>query len=126
MRGFETPRTLDLVAAEDFGVGHHHEPGFVGHEPTGEGAEVNRRTDVLPVSIFVFLCGNRWRQAGRLSCVKAELVPNFLKALLLAVVVAEDVDGIILAYPAVKLREEFAALDFRNLGLRSALGDTGT
>ena len=51
-----------------------------------------------------------------------QFLPNFLKPLPLAVVVAKDVDGIILPQPAVKLLEKFAALRLGDLRFRRALG----
>ena len=51
-----------------------------------------------------------------------KFVPNFGKPLALAVVVAKNVDGIILPQPAVKLLKKFAALRLGDLRFRRALG----
>ena len=50
-----------------------------------------------------------------------QLVPDFLEALPLAVVVAKNVDGVILSQPAVKLLEKFAPLDLGDLRFWRAL-----
>ena len=53
---------------------------------------------------------------------RTQFVPDFLKPLPLAVVVAENVDGVILPQPAVKLLEKFAPLRLGNLRFRRAFG----
>ena len=54
---------------------------------------------------------------------KTQLLPNFHEPLPLAVVVAEDVNGMVLAEPAVKLVEEFAALRLGDLWIRRAFAE---
>ncbi len=52
---------------------------------------------------------------------QAQFIPNFLKPLSFAVIVAKDVDGVILPQPAVKLLEKFAPLRLGDLRFRRAL-----
>jgi hypothetical protein len=101
VRRFQPARTLDLVTAEDFRIGDNDQFCRVANETPREGAEMDEG-----------LCLVR----------QAELLPNFLKALALAVVVAEDMNGKILPLPAVQLLEEFPPLRLGNLRLRCALG----
>src|ERR1039458_4964831 len=56
---------------------------------------------------------------------QAVFVPDLGETLALAVIVAEDMDLIALAQPAVQLGEELAPLCFSHLRLRSALGQGG-
>ena len=65
---------------------------------------------------------SQWGQAGRRTYLPSPIRPNFFKPLPFAVVVAENVDGIILAQPAMKLVEKFAALRLGNLQFRRAFG----
>ena len=51
-----------------------------------------------------------------------QFLPDFLEPLPFAVVVAKDVDGVILPQPAVELLEKFAPLRLGNLRFRRALG----
>ncbi len=101
VRRFQPARPLDFVAAKNFRVGDHDEFRLVANKAAGERAEVNGGDIAL-----------RWPVgAARRPCLRqSEFIPNFLKPLPLAVVVAKDVDGVILPQPAVKLVEKFAAL----------------
>ena len=68
------------------------------------------------------------RRGGRalgvgLWTFKAVFAPDFDEALALAVVVAEDMNTVVLAKPAVELGEEFAALGLGHLRLRGAVGE---
>src|ERR1017187_2903919 len=119
VRGFLAARSLDFVAAENFRIGDDDEFGLVADETTGEGAEVQRRTGVAPVSNFFFLCFFRWRQAGSLSY---EFHPNFRKPLAFAVVVAKDMDRVILPQPAVELLKKLAPLRLGDWRLRRTFG----
>jgi hypothetical protein len=62
----------------------------------------------------------RWRQAWRLSY---EFSPDFRETLPLAVVVAEDMNGVTLPQPAVKLVEKFAALRLGDLRVGRAFAE---
>ena len=77
------------------------------------------RTGVPPVSNFLPGIFSRWRQAGSLSY---EFFPNLFEAAALAVVVAEEMDGVALAQPAVQLVKKFAPLRLGYLRLGGALG----
>ncbi len=105
VRRFLAARTLDFVASEDFRIGDDHELRFVTNEAAGE------RTD-LDVGFGV---GFVSRLVGPQSRRYTELFPDFLKALALAIVVAKDVDVVLLPEPAVKLLEKFTALRLGNL-----------
>ena len=81
---------------------------------------MKRRTGVAPVSNFCSRNFFRWRQARRLSY---EFTPDFLKPLPLAVVVAEDMNGITVPQPAMELVEEFASLRLGDLWIRRAFAE---
>jgi hypothetical protein len=49
-------------------------------------------------------------------------LPNLLKPLALAVIVAKNVDGVVLPQPAVKLLEKFAPLRLGDLRFGRAIG----
>jgi aspartokinase-like uncharacterized kinase len=57
------------------------------------------------------------------GAIEAVVVPDFEEALTFAVVVADDVDGVVLAKPPVQLMKEIAALDFGDLWIGHAVGD---
>src|SRR5207253_2959771 len=62
------------------------------------------------------------RQAGGPPCfAKAIFLPNLVEPLPLPFVVAENVNRVGLAQPAMQLREKFAALCLGNLRLRRAI-----
>src|SRR5215469_734910 len=54
--------------------------------------------------------------------LKTIFVPDFSKPLALAIVIAEHMDGVTLAQPAVHLGEKFQALGFRDGWFRGSLG----
>ena len=103
VRRFKPARTLDFVAAENFRIGDDND--------------------------FRGLKKKSARQARRCATCNvrgvAETVfpPDFLEALAFAVVVAKHMDGIILARPAMQLREEFSALRFGDLRFGRAIAD---
>ena len=72
--------------------------------------------------------GRRCAESMRAECAlafrpsAAKLGPDFLEPLPFAVVVAKNVDGIILPQPAMKLLKEFAALRLGDLRFRRAFG----
>ena len=113
MGRFEPARTLDFVSAENFGIRDHHQSRLVGNESAGEGADVQSRR----------IRSNLFGSHGRDARATKDFLPNFLEALLLAVVVAKNVDGVFLAEPAVKLGEKFATLRFGNLRIERAFSE---
>jgi hypothetical protein len=104
----EAARTLDLIAAEDLGVGDDGEPCLREEEPAGQGAEVQRGL-------------GSWRRLG--WEIETIVVPDLEEPLTFAVVVADDVDGVVLAEPSVQLVKEIAALDFGDLWIGHVIGD---
>ena len=120
VRGFLAARSLDFVAAENFRISDNDEFCFFAEETARERAEVKRGTGILPASDFFSRIFFNWRQTGSRSY---EFRPDFLEPLALAVIVAEDVDGVILPQPAVDLLEEFAALRLGDWRFRRALGE---
>src|SRR5882724_10130953 len=95
--GFLAARPLDFVATKNLRVGDDGEFHFLADKTTGERSDLYCR------------------------CIaETEFLPDFLKALPLAVVVAENVNRIILTQPAVKLLEKFASLRLGDLRLRRA------
>src|ERR1017187_4228187 len=117
VRRFLAARTLDFVTAKNLRIRDDDQLCFVTNEAASERTKVQRRTGVAPVSNF-FFSFFRWRQARRLSY---KFSPNLLKPLALAVVVAKDVNGIILPQPAMELLEKFAPLRLGNLRFGRAL-----
>ena len=97
--GFEPARLLAFVTAKDFRIGDDDNLGPIRNKTARQRAEMNRG------------------QIVRLSS-QPKFLPNLREPLLLAVVIAKDVDGIILPEPAVKLVEELAALRLCDLRLR--------
>ena len=100
VRRLEPSRALDFVAAENFRVGDDDKLCVFADKPA--------------------------RQCADARCdrgVKAGILPDFLEALTLAVVVAENVDRVILPPPAMKLGEEFAALRLSNQWIGCASGE---
>ena len=73
----------------------------------------------MPVISAAFIAHG---ELDRRDACPTKFLPDFLKPLPLAVVVAKNVDGIILPQPAVKLLEKFAALRLGDLRFRRALG----
>src|SRR6267378_3396297 len=65
----------------------------------------------------------RFGSAASLAVVSAEtiLLPNFIEPIAFALVVAKNVNSIILPQPSMQLREELAPLHFRYLRIRRAL-----
>jgi hypothetical protein len=120
VRGFQPAWPLNFVAAKNFRVGDNDEFCCFAKKSAGERAEVKCRTGVPPVSNFFSRAFFRWRQAGSLSY---EFRPDFPKPLQLAVIVAEDMNGMVLAEPAVKLVEEFTALHLGDLRVRRAFAE---
>ena len=94
VRRFLASRTLDFVTAENFRVGDNDQFCFFANEAARQ---------ITNLNLQILFDG------------KAVFFPNFREALLFAVVVAENVDGIILPQPAVKLLEKFATLRLGDL-----------
>ena len=82
MGRFEAARTLHFVTPKDFRVRHDRQFGRFAEETAREGAEAH---------------------VERACFAQAVLAPDFLEALTFALVVAKEMDGIILAQPAVEL-----------------------
>ena len=101
VHGFLAARALDFVAPENFRIGDNDEFRLVTNEAARERAGLNHQP-----------CFRR----------KTVFLPNLLETLPLAVVVAKDVDGVILPQPAMKLLEKLAALSFGDLRFRRAFG----
>lgn len=101
MGRFQSARALNLVAAKNLGVGRDDQFQFVADEAARQRAEVNFEAILRGEPVFL---------------------PNFLEALALAVVVAENVEGEALPQPAMQLNEKFAPLRLGDLRVEGALG----
>ena len=112
---FEAARTLDFVAAEDFGVSDNDELAVLVHEAASERAdfEVGQR----------LFRGQAVRAPIPRDKTQAVFLPDLAEALAFAVVIAKYLHLVPLAEPAVHLREELAALEFCDLGFGWAVGD---
>ena len=146
VRRFHAARSLHFVAAEDFGVGNDNKFAVVKKKTSRQGAQMQRRAGLLPTPARGLNMGglyflgesllrvptrqagpvlrSRTAEGGRLPYVaEAVFLPDFVKPLPLSVVVAIDVNGVVLAQPAMQLGEEFAALGFGNLRFRRAVAE---
>jgi len=103
-------RTLDFIAAENFCIGHDDNLGVVADKTASEGTDLDLGRGVGFVSRLFEPQARRY----------TEFFPDFLKALAFAVVVAENMNGIILSQPAVDLGKKFTALRFGDLRFRRA------
>ena len=114
VRGFQPARPLNFIAPKNFRVGDDNEFCCFAQEPAGKRANSRLGSGVRVLG----LRGARVFLQIRDARSKTQLLPNFREPLPLAVVVAEDVNGMVLAEPAVKLVEEFAALRLGDLWIR--------
>src|ERR1700679_3495761 len=85
----EPSRALNLVAAKNFGVGDDDDSGLRTNKTPGGGADGD---------------------AGFFGAFESIFLPDFLEPLAFPVIVAEDLDRIALAQPAMKLLKKFPAL----------------
>src|ERR1051325_4167636 len=123
MRRFEASRPLDFVSAKNLGIRHNHDFGFFAEETASEGAKM---------SLQALAFGLPWSAGNlrvdgildgfRVRVFEAVFAPDLAESLALAVVVAEELNGIALSEPAVELVEEFPALSLGNLRFRGSLG----
>ncbi len=111
VRRFQPARTLDFVAPENFRIGDDDQFGFVADETTCERANSGLGSGVWSLGRSEARVFPKIRDARS----QTQFRPDFLKPLPLAVVVAENVDGIILSQPAMNLLEKFAPLRLCNL-----------
>ena len=89
VRGLEAAGALHLVAAENFRVRDDDEFGGLKEKAARESAQGHAQGGGIAQAVFP---------------------PNLLEALAFAVVVAEEMDGVVLARPALQLLEKLAAL----------------
>ena len=119
VRGFQPAWPLDSVAPENFRVGDDNEFCFVANEAASKHADMSRRSRVE----------GRGRNGIRLSTfesrisTQAQFIPDLIKPLPLAVVVAEDMNGVTMPQPAVELVEKFAALRLGDLRVGRAFAE---
>ena len=110
MRRFEPARALDFVAAKNFRIGDDDEFRLVTDKAAGERADLRLGSGVWVLGLGCVNVFPQSRDARR----QTHFLPDFLKPLPLAVVVAKNVDGVALPQPAVKLLEKFVALRLGN------------
>ena len=112
---FKPARSLDLVTPENLGVRDDNQPGCFAKKSAGKRSDVSRRTRDERQGRngirLLLLHGRLW--------TRAHFLPDFLESLPFAVVVAEDMDGMVLAQPAVELAKEFTALRARRFAVRA-------
>ena|SRR5437879_3542556 len=123
MRRFQAARPVHLVAAEDLGVRDDDPFAVFAKKTAGQRADVQVGTGVLSVCLFSRV---RWerRLAGNLSHVaESVFLPNLSDPPAFAGIITEDVNGVVLAQPAMQLREKFTALCLGDLRLRSAVAE---
>ena len=114
---------MHLVTAEDFGVRDDDPFADFVKKTAGNRAEVQVGTGVLPVCLFSRV---RWerRQAGSLSrAAESVFLPNLSDPPSFAGIITEDMNGVVLAQPAMQLREKFTALRLGDLRLRRAVAE---
>jgi len=106
MRRFEPAGSLNLVAPKDFCVRGHDQFCFFTKIAAGKSAGMSAKP---------------WPGSIRGRIFETVFPPNFREPLTLALIVAKDMDGVILARPAMELSEEFAALGLGYLRFGRAL-----
>ena len=115
---FKPARSLDLVTPENLGVRNDNQPGCFAKKSAGKRSDVSRRTRDERQGRngirLLLLDGRLW--------TRAHFLPDFLESLPFAVVVAEDMDGMVLAQPAVELAKKFTALQLGDLRFGHAVG----
>src|SRR6185437_6690357 len=107
MGRFLSAWSLDFVTAKNFRICDDDQFRFVANKAAGEGTDLNLGCGVVSVSRLV---EPQVRLYG-----ETMFFPDFFKALAFAVVVAENMNGVILSQPAMDLGEEFTALRFGDL-----------
>ncbi len=115
VRRLEPARPLHLVAPENLRVGDDDQLGLVAKKAAGERADVQRREPASRLYPTRFLSSLFQMETG---CDACPALPRpypsqiSVEPLPLAVVVAEDMNGVALAQPAMQLGEELAPLRF--------------
>src|SRR5262249_46535903 len=115
VRGFKPARTLYLIAAKNLRIGHDYKFCLIRNKSSSERTKMHRRRCIAAFFISILLNLRSWRRA---RTVQTEFFPDLQKALLLSVVIAKDMNGIVLSKPAMQLRKKFSALDFSDLRLK--------
>jgi hypothetical protein len=104
---------LNLVAAKNLGIGHHDYLCLIAEESTGQAAQVYAQSG--------------WRRrglvVGRGGACQAILFPDFHEALALAIVVAKQVNLVVLSQPAMNLGKKILSLGVGDLRFRRTLGE---
>ena len=118
LRRFQPARALDFIAAKNLRVGDHDKFGILANETAGKRTNSRPGSGVRRLGIYREGILFRTRDPG----ADAPFRPNFVESLPFTVVVAKDVDGIVLPQPAVKLMEKFAALRLGNWQFGCAFG----
>ena len=118
VRRFQPARTLDFVAAKNLRIRDDDEFCVVADESRVRASRFGSGVWRLASGV---LLREHLHPAPRPQNPDS-IPPDFLKPLPFAVVVAEDVDGVILPQPAVELLEKFPALRLGDLRFRRALG----
>ncbi len=119
VRRFEAARSLDLITTEYLGVRHRHKFARVKQEAAGQGAD----QDLKRLGGRGGATSGRRRFGFDRGLFKTVFLPNLLETLAFAVVVAEDLDVVVLAQPAMQLGEELASLSFGHMRFGSVPGD---
>src|SRR5437762_223875 len=101
----EPARSLDFVTAKNFRIGDDDQFCFIEEKAARKTSRMQSRTMILQIFLFC----------------ETVLLPNLLKPLPLAVIVAKNMHRIILSQPTMQLREKFTALRLSHVRLRLAL-----
>src|SRR5262249_31563837 len=102
VRRLQPAWTLHFVSAEDFGIGNHNQFRIIEQKAPAEIADGDARKRVERQLVFL---------------------PDFTEPLLLAVVIAENIDVVALSQPAMELIEKLTALRFGNQRFWCLLGE---
>src|ERR1039457_129530 len=119
VRGFQPAWPLNFVAAKNFRVGDDDKFCFFAKKSAGKRADVSRGSRVEGRGLNeIWLSTLDFRLSAQ-----AQFIPDFRETLPLAVVVAEDMNGVTLPQPAVELIEKFAALRLVDLRVGRAFAE---
>src|ERR1035437_5947256 len=119
VRGFQPPWPPNFLAAKKFPLGDDDEFCFFAKKSAGKRADVSRGSRVEGRGLNeIWLSTLDFRLSAQ-----AQFIPDFHETLLLAVVVAEDMNGVTLPQPAVELVEKFAALRLGGLRVGGAFAE---
>ena len=110
---------MNFVAPKNFRIGHDDKFCFFVNKAASERANMDLGSGVRVLGLRGGNLFPRSRDARR----KTQFGPDFLEALTFTVVIAENLNRVILPQPAVHLVEKFTPLHLGDLGYWRAFGE---